>query len=108
MATSYEYIEYVVTRLPRKYFVYPKKMFGEYMIFIDEKPALLICDNTVFVKKLDVLTNILENSDTGTPYPGAKEHYILDIDDLEHVKQVVDTMLPFLKVSKKSLKSNIL
>ena len=22
-----------------------KKMFGEYMVFVDEKPVLLVCDN---------------------------------------------------------------
>ena len=33
MATSSDYIEYVVTRLPRRY-LYIKKMFGEYMIFM--------------------------------------------------------------------------
>lgn len=104
MATSSDYIEYVVTRLPRHYFVYPKKMFGEYMIFIDEKPALLICDNTVFVKKLEALQDLLGKSDTGFPYPGAKAHYILDIDDRNLVEQVIEVMLPVLKVSKKKSK----
>ena len=32
-----------------------KKMFGEYMVYVNEKPILLICDNTVFVKKLDCI-----------------------------------------------------
>jgi DNA helicase-2/ATP-dependent DNA helicase PcrA len=32
-----------------------KKMFGEYMVYVNEKPILLVCDNTVFVKILDRL-----------------------------------------------------
>ena len=30
--------------------VWSRKMFGEYMAYLNEKPVLLVCDNTVFVK----------------------------------------------------------
>ena len=54
MATTIDYIEFVMESLGRigtenaRY----KKMFGEYMVYVDERPVLLVCDNTVFVKKL--------------------------------------------------------
>ncbi|MGN0560765.1 MAG: hypothetical protein ACI4K8_06895 [Candidatus Fimenecus sp.] len=25
-------------------------MFGEYMVYVNDKPILMVCDNTVFVK----------------------------------------------------------
>ena len=56
-------------------------MFGEYMVYVNAKPVLLVCDDTVYVKILDVVSNDLADASKGIPYKGSKEHYILDIDD---------------------------
>ena len=50
MATSKEYIEYVCGQIKGESNVRYKKMFGDYMVYVDEKPLFLVCDNTVFVK----------------------------------------------------------
>ena len=76
-------------------------MFGEYVIYVDDKPALLVCDDTVFVKIIDNLKEDFENCEKGFPYQGAKEHYILDIDEKERSKELIKQVLPFLKVPKK-------
>ncbi len=104
MSTSFEYIQYIESRLPNIYSVRSKKMFGEYMVFIDEKPALLVCDNTVYIKQIDALKEILNTALKGFPYQGAKEHYILDIDDQKLVLDVLELLLPHLKVSVKKSK----
>ena len=80
MATSLDYIQFVCEQLHTPFPVYYKKMFGEYMIYVNDKPILLVCDNTVYVKKLEVLKDIMNNSACGIPYKGAKEHYILDVE----------------------------
>ena len=54
MATTQEYIEYVCEQIEEFENVRYRKMFGEYMIYVNEKPILLVCDNTVFVKKLEI------------------------------------------------------
>jgi len=101
MATDKEFIEYVAEQL-RDYFVVTyKKMFGEYMIYIDAKPVLLVCDNTVFVKMHEVLKALLEKNDTGYPYPGAKLHYVVDVDDGELLKDIVNTILPIILLKKR-------
>ena len=64
-------------------------MFGEYMIYINEKPILMVCDNTVFVKLLPDIQELMEHADTGYPYDGAKEHYVLDIDNSELTTKVI-------------------
>lgn len=51
MATSKEYIEFVCESITYTAEIKYKKMFGEYMVYINEKPILLVCDNTAFVKK---------------------------------------------------------
>jgi len=81
-----------------------KKMFGEYMVYLGGKPVLTVCDNTVFVKKLPELSELMAGADCGFPYEGAKEHYILDIDDNDLARQVVavlEAVTPLPKPKKK-------
>ena len=89
MATSQEFLEFVCEQLNGAGNLRYRKMFGEYMIYINEKPVVLVCDNTVFIKKLSQLSDVMQNSECGYPYDGAKEHYILDIDDAQEAKKIV-------------------
>ena len=50
MSTSKEYIAFVCDQLAGIPDVTYKKMFGEYMVYVQEKPVLLVCDNCVMVK----------------------------------------------------------
>ncbi len=106
MATSVEYIEFVCEQIKGVGEIRYKKMFGEYMVYVNDKPVLLVCDNTVFVKELDVIHKEMEGSETGYPYEGAKEHYILDIEDAEFSRKVVgilERVTPVPKAKKKSI-----
>jgi len=89
MATTREYVEFVCEQIRGTGFVRYRKMFGEYMVYVNEKPLLLVCNNLVFVKKLDALADAMREAETGLPYEGAKEHYLLDIDDAEKCGAVV-------------------
>lgn len=92
MATSIDYIEYVCEQIKGIGEVRYKKMFGEYMVYVNDKPIIIVCDNVPFVKKLDCIENLMKNADTGCPYNGAKEHYVLDIDNSDFCKKVVAEM----------------
>lgn len=89
MATTHEFINYVCEQLNGVGSVTYKKMFGEYMVYVNSKPILTVCDNTVYIKKLDCIENLMQDASLGCPYKGAKEHYILDIDNKELSKNVV-------------------
>ena len=107
MATSIEFIEYVCEQVSGIGIVRYRKMFGEYMVYINDKPILLVCDNTVFVKELECIKELMKDADRGVPYPGSKEHYVLNIDDPEFCKTVIAvlepmTPLPNQKKSKHS------
>jgi TfoX/Sxy family transcriptional regulator of competence genes len=106
MGTKKEYIEYVMDSIQGIGHLRYKKMFGEYMVYNDEKPALLVCDDTVFVKKIDELKDLFMSCDQGFPYQGAKEHYILDIDDKEQSKTLIKHILPYLKIPKRKIKDS--
>lgn len=92
MATSASYIAFVLEQLDRFGDVRAKKMFGEYMVYLDGKPILVVCDNIVYVKKLPELAELLAAAECGFPYDGAKAHYILDIED----RDLLDALIPRL------------
>lgn len=92
MATSQDYIEFVCGQIKGDYSVRYKKMFGEYMVYANDKPILLVCDNCVYVKILNELSDLMSDADRGIPYGGAKEHYILDIENPELVREVIEIL----------------
>lgn len=100
MASTLDFIEYVCEQIAGIGQIRYRKMFGEYMVYVNEKPAILVCDNVVFVKILDPIKEMMENADTGFPYEGAKEAYVLDIDNAEFSKEVIEALLPVLSVPK--------
>jgi len=104
MATSLDFIEFVCDQIRELGHVRYQKMFGEYMVYVNNKPVLLVCDNTVFVKKLDSIAEKMRGAPSGFPYQGAKEHYILDIDDSDfssEIIRVLETVAPVPKPKKK-------
>jgi len=104
MATTNEYIEYVCEQINGIGEIRYKKMFGEYMVYVNDKPVIIVCDNTAFVKKLPCIEEEMKEAQTGCPYKGAKEHYILDIDNAEFCKSViteVEKITPLPKPRKK-------
>lgn len=104
MATTSEYIEYLCEQIKGVGDIRYKKMFGEYMVYVNEKPIIIVCDNTTFVKKLDCIEEAMKNAEVGFPYKGAKEHYVLDIDNPEFCKKILtelEKVTPVPKPKKK-------
>ncbi len=103
MATDLSYIQFVIEQLRGEDATY-KKMFGEYMVYVEGKPVFTVCDNTVFVKEVKELEEIMKGADVGYPYAGAKEHYILDIENVELVEKVVGVLKEVIPLPKKKIK----
>lgn len=100
MATSESFKDFVLENLnsaleDTAYHFSAKKMFGEYCIYVLDrsesvpKPIFLLCDEVLFVKQFEILKPLLESTPLGFPYAGAKESYILDVDSLETLREVV-------------------
>lgn len=104
MACSPDYIDFVCAQLEGTGVVRAKKMFGDWCVYVDEKPIILACDNICYIKKLTVIEALMKDAERGFPYDGAKEHYILDIEHRQHVHEVVKTMLPVLPYPKKTIR----
>lgn len=104
MATSAEYIEFVRERIEKFGAIRTRKMFGEYMVYLNDRPILTVCDNTVYVKKFAELADIMKDAQCGFPYDGAKECYILDIENGELTQRVIPILgeiVPLPKPKKK-------
>ena len=104
MATSEEFIAFVLEQIATPYPVRYRKMFGEYMVYVNEKPVLLVCDNTVFVKKIGAIEELMQSAACGVPYEGAKEHYILDIENRELTERAVALLEEATPLPKKKIK----
>jgi len=105
MATSLDFVEYVCEQIQGTGLIRYKKMFGEYMVYVNEKPVLLVCDNTVYAKIRPVLGQLCAGCEKGFPYQGAKEHYVLDVDDGELLRQIIgvlEQVTPLPKPKEKS------
>ena len=104
MATTVDFIEFVCEQIAGVGTVRYKKMFGEYMVYVNDKPIFLVCDNTVYVKQLDCIAHEMQGADKGHPYTGAKEHYILDIENGPQsctIVAILEPVTPFPKPRKK-------
>ena len=104
MASSKEFAAFVTEQAAGTGVVTSRKMFGEYMVYIDGKPILLVCDNTVYVKMLDCVADELSNAEIAVPYNGAKPHYVLDIENRELLIKVIELLKPVIPLPKSAKK----
>jgi len=104
MASDIDFVNYVIGQINGVGIITSKKMFGEYMVYINQKPVILICDNTAFVKKLDCIKTFWEKGENGFPYKGAKEHYILDVDNREALIKIIKEVEKATPIPKKKKK----
>lgn len=104
MATTNEYIEYVCEQIKGVGEVRYKKMFGEFMVYVNDKPVIIVCNNIPFVKQLECIKDKMQNAEKGFPYNGAKEHYILDIENTEFCKSIITELEKITPLPKKKKK----
>jgi hypothetical protein len=108
MATDKDFVDYVSDQVAEAGVITSKKMFGDYMVYCDGKPALLVCDNVVYVKILPEVSALFDNyeiqPEIGVPYKGAKDHFILDCDNggfAMEMTRLLARILPMPKPRKK-------
>lgn len=104
MATSSEYVTFVCEQIHGYGDVRCRKMFGEYMVYLNDKLIFTVCDNTVYVKQLPVLADLLSDAQTGSPYDGAKPHYLIDPTDASLLNRLVPLLEAHTPVPAKRAK----
>ncbi len=77
MATHPDTIEEILSHAGDTLELTARKMFGEYGIYLDGKMVALVCDDTLFVKALPVVDELLGPHEQRPPYVGAKPHPVV-------------------------------
>ena len=107
MSSSLDFVNYICEQLEGVGTIRSRKMFGEYMVYVNDKPVVMVCDDTVFMKMLPCLSELLGERPTAPPYQGAKDHYVLDPDDRDTLRRAAElaeevTPLPKKKTPRKA------
>ncbi|MBR0404679.1 MAG: TfoX/Sxy family protein [Eggerthellaceae bacterium] len=102
MASTPEYLEYVLDLLADVPEVSHRKMMGEYILYASGKIIGGIYDDRFLVK--DTAASRAAFSIVEIPYEGASEMLLVDIEDSEAIAALVDEMLPELPEPKKRRK----
>ena len=106
MASTIDYVEYIMQQLAPVSGITCRRMFGEYGLHCNGKFFACICDNQLLVKATAAVDKLIPNCPTALPYEGASTHYYLieDIDNSELICAVATKtceLLPEPKPKKK-------
>lgn len=88
MASDKEYLVYTLELLREVKGVAYKKMMGEYILYKDDVIFGGIYDNRFLIKKTKSLAE--KGLKEEIPYPGAKAMLLVDIEDSEEIKELVN------------------
>ena len=102
MASSAEYLEYVLDLLADVPEVTYRKMMGEYLLYASGRLFGGVYDDRFLVKDTAASRAVLSASEV--PYEGASEMLLVDVEDRETVAALVADMLPELPEPKKRRK----
>jgi len=90
MASSKDFVQYIVDQCSGAGDILAKKMFGDYGIYCDGKIFGLICDDRFYLKPTEVVRPLLRTEELRPPYEGAKDYfYIADVDDRDYLSMLV-------------------
>ena len=102
MASSKEYLEFVLEQLSLLDEITYKAMMGEYIIYYRGRIAGGIYDDRFLVKPTKSAVAMMPDADPELPYEGAKEMLMVDsIDDKKFLKELFEAMYPELPAPKK-------
>lgn len=77
MATKQETVDRLLESLAAAGDVRARKMFGEYCVYLDDKPVGLVCDDTFYLKPTAAGREQMPDAAEGPPYPKAKPHLVV-------------------------------
>jgi DNA transformation protein len=82
MSTRDETVQFICDKLEGSGNVLPRKMFGEYAIYLDGVLIALVCDNQLFMKPTEPGRAFASKAELAPPYPGAKDYLLIEERDI--------------------------
>lgn len=101
MASSKEYLQFVLEQLSALTDVSYRPMMGEYVLYCHGVVVGGIYDDRFLLKPAKIARQLMPDAPTDIPYPGAKEMLVADVDNAELVCRAVEAIAAELSVSKR-------
>ena len=102
MATSREYLGFVLEQLSGLEEITYRQMMGEYIIYYRGRIAAYICDDRLLVKPVETAREMMPDAVYEPPYEGAKEMLLVErVDEREFLEALFRAIYVELPEPKK-------
>ena len=105
MASTKEYLQFILEQLSAVEGISARPMMGEYVIYCQCKVVGGVYDDRFLLKPTPSALRLLEENEKeivmDLPYPGAKELLVADVDDRELICRLVSAIAADLPAPKK-------
>ena len=81
MATSREYLGFVLEQLSGLEEITYRQMMGEYIIYYRGRIAAYVCDDRLLIKPVETAHRMMSDAVYESPYEGAKDMLLVDRTD---------------------------
>lgn len=103
MASSKEYLDFILEQLSELDDVSYRAMMGEYIIYYRGKIVGGIYDDRFLVKSTKSAAAMMPNAEMELPYDGAKKMLLVDdVDNKEFLRKLLEAMYEELPAMKKN------
>jgi TfoX/Sxy family transcriptional regulator of competence genes len=91
MASTQDYVDYIIEQIENAGVITYRKMFGEYALYCGRKVVALICDNQLFIKPTAGGKAFIGNVTEAPAYPGAKMSYLIEdnLDNSDWISELI-------------------
>ena len=105
MASSKEYLEFILEQLSGMEGISYRPMMGEYIIYCNGRIAGGIYDDRFLVKPVKAAKKMMPDAETEIPYEGGKEMLLVNrVDDRNFLCELLEAMYEELPVPKRKKK----
>ena len=105
MASSKEYLDYILEQLSDLDDISYRAMMGEYIIYYREKIVGGIYDDRFLIKPVNAAKSMMPHTNMEKPYEGAKEMLLVDeVENREFLRDLLEAMYEELPTPKKKKK----
>ena len=102
MASSKEYLDFILEQLSGLDDISYRAMMGEYILYYRGKIVGGIYDDRFLVKPTKAAVTMMPDADTELPYDGAKEMLLVDdVDNRDFLRELLDAMYEELPAPKR-------
>lgn len=102
MATSKEYLNFILDQLSGLSDITYKQMMGEYIIYYKGKIAAYVCDNRLLIKPVPSAVKMMPDAKLEPPYSGAKDLLLVEnVDDKKFLEELFNAIYDELPIPKK-------